>query len=52
MYLEAAKAIASLVSIHQLDKEHIVPSVFDPRVSSAVAGAVQHAARTEGIAAQ
>jgi len=52
MYLEAAKAIASLVSIHQLDKEHIVPSVFDPRVAGAVAGAVQHAARTEGIAAQ
>lgn len=52
MYLEAAKAIASLVSMSQLDKEHIVPSVFDPRVSSAVAGAVQHAARTEGIAAQ
>ncbi len=52
MYLEAAKAIASLVPSNQLDKEHIIPSVFDTRVASAVAGAVQHAARTEGIAAQ
>ncbi|MEB3309591.1 MAG: malic enzyme-like NAD(P)-binding protein [Snowella sp.] len=52
MYLEAAKAIASLVPSNQLDKEHIIPSVFNSRVASAVAGAVQHAARTEGIAAQ
>jgi malate dehydrogenase (oxaloacetate-decarboxylating) len=51
MYLEAAKAIASLVSPSALDREHIVPSVFDPRVASTVANAVQLAARTEGIAA-
>ncbi|MGL5035133.1 MAG: NAD-dependent malic enzyme [Microcystaceae cyanobacterium] len=51
MYLEAAKAIASLVPANVLDREHIVPSVFDKRVATAVAGAVQHAARTEGIAA-
>jgi malate dehydrogenase (oxaloacetate-decarboxylating) len=50
MYLEAAKAIASLVTPANLDREHIVPSVFDPRVSAAVAAAVQQAARNEGIA--
>lgn len=51
MYLEAAKALASLVSPSSLDREHIVPSVFDPRVASTVASAVQLAARAEGIAA-
>lgn len=50
MYLEAAYAIASLVSPFQLDKEHIIPSVFDERVAISVAGAVQLAARSEGIA--
>lgn len=50
MYLGAAYAIASLVSPSQLDKEHIIPSVFDERVATAVAGAVQLAARSEGIA--
>ncbi|MCC3409065.1 MAG: NAD-dependent malic enzyme [Microcoleus sp. PH2017_10_PVI_O_A] len=50
MYLGAAYAIASLVSPSQLDKEHIIPSVFDERVATAVAGAVQLAARAEGIA--
>jgi malate dehydrogenase (oxaloacetate-decarboxylating) len=50
MYLEAAMAIASLVRTSELDAEHIVPSVFDERVASAVSAAVQHAARAEGIA--
>ncbi|MDF5717572.1 MAG: NAD-dependent malic enzyme [Rhizonema sp. NSF051] len=50
MCLEAATAIASLVKHKDLDKEHIIPSVFDERVATAVAGAVQHAARQEGIA--
>ncbi|OCR02336.1 malate dehydrogenase [Oscillatoriales cyanobacterium USR001] len=50
MYLEAAQAIASLVLPSDLDKEHIIPSVFDKRVVNAVAGAVQLAARNEGIA--
>ncbi|MGK7922858.1 MAG: malic enzyme-like NAD(P)-binding protein [Trichodesmium sp.] len=49
MYLEAAKAIASLVKPSDLDKEHIIPSVFDTRVATAVAGAVAHAARQEGV---
>ena len=51
MYLEAAYAIASLVKPSDLNRQHIVPSVFDERVVSAVAGAVQRAARQEGIAA-
>jgi malate dehydrogenase (oxaloacetate-decarboxylating) len=50
MYLEAAHAIASLVSATELSRECIVPSVFDPRVSAAVAAAVKQAAREEGIA--
>ncbi|HEY9635794.1 MAG TPA: malic enzyme-like NAD(P)-binding protein [Coleofasciculaceae cyanobacterium] len=50
MYLEAASAIASLVNATDLDKEHIIPSVFDERVVTAVAGAVQRAARQDGVA--
>lgn len=50
MYLEAASAIASLVKPSDLNKEHIIPSVFDQRVSPAVAAAVQRAAREDGIA--
>jgi len=50
MYLEAAQAIASLVKPSDLDREHIIPSVFDERVVTAVSGAVQQAARQEGIA--
>ncbi|MDJ0696910.1 malic enzyme-like NAD(P)-binding protein [Mastigocoleus sp. MO_188.B34] len=50
MYLEAASAIASLVQPSELNKEHIIPSVFDERVAPTVAAAVQRAARQEGIA--
>ncbi|HEY9847357.1 MAG TPA: NAD-dependent malic enzyme, partial [Candidatus Caenarcaniphilales bacterium] len=50
MHLEAAAAIAALVHPGDLDREHIIPSVFDQRVVNAVAGAVQHAARQAGIA--
>ena len=50
MYLEAAKAIASLVAPQDLDREHIIPSVFDPRVSNAVKNAVCQAAATDGVA--
>lgn len=52
MYLEAAKAIASLITANNLDPEQIIPSVFDPRVVTAVAAAVQHAARKDGVASQ
>ena len=50
MYLEAAKAIASLVSSRDLDSEHIIPSVFDPQVANTVAKAVQLAAENDGVA--
>ncbi|MGL5081699.1 MAG: malic enzyme-like NAD(P)-binding protein [Microcoleaceae cyanobacterium] len=50
MYLEAAHAIAALVSPTDLDREHIVPSVFDKRVATSVASAVLHTARQEGVA--
>lgn len=50
MFLEAAAAIASLVSPSDLDREHIIPSVFDARVAIAVAAAVQRAARIDGVA--
>ncbi|MEL7521956.1 MAG: NAD-dependent malic enzyme, partial [Cyanobacteria bacterium J06553_1] len=50
MYLEAAKAIASLVDDADLDREHIIPSVFDPRVSTAVAQAVCLAALQDNVA--
>lgn len=50
MYLQAAKAIASLVSPNVLDKEHIIPSVFDNRVATTVSSAVQQAAREAGVA--
>ncbi|MCL1475572.1 malic enzyme-like NAD(P)-binding protein [Argonema antarcticum] len=50
MCLEAAYAIASLINPSDLDREYIIPSVFDKRVAIAVAAAVQQAARQEGIA--
>ncbi|KGF72394.1 malate dehydrogenase [Neosynechococcus sphagnicola sy1] len=50
MYLEAAQAIASLVKPSDLHPEQIIPSVFDPRVATTVAAAVQRAARQEGLA--
>jgi malate dehydrogenase (oxaloacetate-decarboxylating) len=50
MYLEAAKAIANLVDDADLDREHIIPSVFDSRVSSAVAQAVCIAAKQDNVA--
>lgn len=50
MYLEAASAIASLVKPSDLNREYIIPSVFDDRVATAVATAVQRAAREAGVA--
>jgi malate dehydrogenase (oxaloacetate-decarboxylating) len=50
MYLQAALAIASLVNSDELNREHIIPSVFDERVATVVAAAVQRAAREDGVA--
>ena len=50
MFLHAAHAISTLIPDSELRPDHIVPSVFDPRVATAVAAAVQQAARDEGVA--
>lgn len=50
MHLSAAMAIASLVSTSELAPDFIVPSVFDPRIASSVAAAVQQCARQQGLA--
>jgi len=49
MHLQAAYAIAALVGSDELHHDHIIPSVFDERVATAVASAVEQAARQEGI---
>jgi malate dehydrogenase (oxaloacetate-decarboxylating) len=49
MHLQAATAIATLVGRDQLGRDYIIPSVFDPRVATAVASAVEQAARQEGV---
>ncbi|MDB9313878.1 NAD-dependent malic enzyme [Spirulina sp. CS-785/01] len=50
MCQKAASAIASLIPPHHLSPEDIIPSVFDERVATAVAAAVQQAARQDGVA--
>ena len=45
MCLEAASAIASLISSEELNPNYIIPSVFDQRVVPAVAKAVENAVR-------
>src|SRR5829696_4757113 len=47
MLLAAADAIAAVVRDDQLNANYIIPSVFDPAVTTAVATAVAHAARRE-----
>jgi malate dehydrogenase (oxaloacetate-decarboxylating) len=47
MLLAAAEALAGLVRDDQLNANYIIPSVFDPAVSHAVATAVTDAARGE-----
>ena len=49
MKLAAADAIAALVG-DDLAADHVIPSVFDPRVADAVATAVAAAARLDGVA--
>lgn len=50
MIIEAAKAIASVVSDEELDEEHIIPSPLNPEVYSKEARAVAEQAMKEGIA--
>ena len=50
MKLAAAYAIASLVTIEELNAEYIIPSPFDKRVCIVVAKEVGRVAREQGIA--
>ena len=50
MKLAAAHAIAGTITADELGSEYIVPSVFDKRVSDAVAQAVAAAAHRTGVA--
>lgn len=50
MKLAAARAIAGLISDEERHAEYIVPSVFDQRVATAVADAVETAAQESGVA--
>jgi malate dehydrogenase (oxaloacetate-decarboxylating) len=50
MKLAAATAIAGLIADRELHREYIVPSVFDKRVTAAVAGDVEKAAYRSGVA--
>ena len=48
MKAAAAKAIASVIDEEDLDRNYIIPSVFDRRVASRVATAVAACAAAEG----
>src|SRR5690606_17156850 len=50
MKLAAARGIADCVAEEDLSEDYIIPSVFDREVAPAVAEAVIHEARREGIA--
>lgn len=50
MKIAAAYALAGLVSEKELKADYVIPAPFDPRVGSAVAGAVADAARKSGVA--
>jgi len=50
MKLAAARALAGVIGDDELHAEYIVPSVFDPRVVEAVAGAVAEDAVQSGVA--
>ena len=50
MFLAAGGAIAALIPAPDLPPNNIMPSVFDPRVATAVAAAVKEVARNAGIA--
>jgi malate dehydrogenase (oxaloacetate-decarboxylating) len=50
MLLQAAGALAAVVTDEQLNASYVVPSVFDPQVPKAVAAAVAAAAATDPVA--
>ncbi|SCE29078.1 malate dehydrogenase (oxaloacetate-decarboxylating) [Streptomyces sp. SolWspMP-sol7th] len=52
MMLAAATALADVVSADELNRNYIIPSVFNDKVAGAVAGAVRDAARAAGESAE
>jgi malate dehydrogenase (oxaloacetate-decarboxylating) len=50
MELAAARALANVISIDDLEADYVVPSVLDRRVAPAIAAAVSHAAAADGVA--
>jgi malate dehydrogenase (oxaloacetate-decarboxylating) len=50
MKLAAAYALANIVAPGELSEEYITPSMFDPRVVTAVSQAVADAAVKTGVA--
>jgi malate dehydrogenase (oxaloacetate-decarboxylating) len=48
MLLAAAAALAAIVTDEELNANYIIPSVFDPAVTTAVAQSVADAARATG----
>lgn len=50
MKLAAAHAIAGIITPEELHTDYIIPSVFDRRVSEAVAAGVEDAAHASGVA--
>ncbi|HLI39256.1 MAG TPA: NAD-dependent malic enzyme [Streptosporangiaceae bacterium] len=52
MLVAAARALADVVSEDELGPEYIIPSVFHPDVSSAVAAAVRQEVSAEGASAE
>ncbi|MEG0771818.1 malic enzyme-like NAD(P)-binding protein [Clostridium sp.] len=50
MKLAAAKAIANLIAVEELNEEYIIPNVFDSRVADEVAKEVMRIAREMGAA--
>jgi malate dehydrogenase (oxaloacetate-decarboxylating) len=50
MKMAAARAIAAIVSDHELREDYIIPSVFNRDVAPAVAAAVAAEARADGLA--
>ena len=50
MLVAAAHALAELVGPEQLGPDHILPSALDKSVADAVANAVAHTARKQGVA--
>jgi len=51
MLIAAARALAGVVSANELGPHYIIPSVFNPEVSSAVAAAVRDAAARDAAVA-